>query len=190
MRSRTTAANALESVLNGMETGTRIRESLALAYWDRVVGPQAAAATEPDAVRQGVLFVRTKSSSWSQELSFLKARIITELNKTIGRPVIREIVFRAQGISKQPPEQTPEHPTPDEIAKVKLTDSEAEALDRDLKSIAEIPDARIREAALRHAVRTRKLRRWRLNHGWLECHVCGAVYSDPGPTCPLCRLHC
>src|SRR5690348_9072138 len=97
-RARGGVGEALAGLLGSLESATAVRESLALAYWERVVGPQAAAATEPESVRDGVLFVRTKSSVWSHELTFLKAHILTELNRRIGRPVIKEIIFRAQGV--------------------------------------------------------------------------------------------
>jgi predicted nucleic acid-binding Zn ribbon protein len=81
-----------------MESGTKLRESLALAYWAEVVGEQAAAASQAETIRDGILFVRTKSSVWSHELTFLKAHILAELNRRIGRPVIKDIIYRAQCI--------------------------------------------------------------------------------------------
>src|SRR5687768_3922793 len=125
MRStRTRSSNiaaALENLVGGMESSTRIRESVAMAHWDRVVGPQAAAASEADSVREGVLFVRTKSSVWSHELTFLKATIIARLNQRIGKPVIRDIIFRAQGVKKTPPAGPIPRPTDQDLAAVVLT---------------------------------------------------------------------
>src|SRR5689334_95027 len=61
-------AQVLASAIGRMESAPKIRESLALAWWPRVVGAQAAAATEVECTRDGILFVRTKSSVWSHEL--------------------------------------------------------------------------------------------------------------------------
>src|SRR5947208_1778188 len=91
-------AEVLEKTVAGIEAGPRIRESLALGYWEHVVGPLAAAATEADSVREGILFVNTKSSVWSHEMTFMKAHVMKELNRRIGRPVIKEIIFRARGV--------------------------------------------------------------------------------------------
>src|SRR5579862_9460142 len=104
---QSTVAQALESALKNMDGATKVRESLSLAYWSRVVGPQAAAASEPEIVRDGVLFVRTRSSVRSHELNLLKFHIVSELNRHIGRQVIKEIVFRAQGVEKAAPEEIP-----------------------------------------------------------------------------------
>src|SRR5438552_2577851 len=118
IRRQTTAraADALAGLLGGLESAPRVRESLALAYWERVVGPQAAAASEAESVRDGVLFVRTKSSVWSHELTFLKSRIISELNRRIGGPIIKEVIFRAQGVAKRAAGADESGPSAEELA--------------------------------------------------------------------------
>ena len=90
-----------------MESAAQVRESLAFAYWARVAGPQAAAATEVEAVRDGVLFVRTKSSVWSHELTLHKEKLLSGLNRMLGGRVITEIVYKARGVKKKPPEPEP-----------------------------------------------------------------------------------
>jgi predicted nucleic acid-binding Zn ribbon protein len=171
-----------------METGSKVRENLALGFWDKVVGPQAAAATEPESVREGVLFVRTKSSVWSHELTFLKGTIIQRLNQRIGRPVIREIIFRAQGV-KRPPAPTPlPKPTPEELAAVVLSPEDQRKLDSELRRIARIPEERIRESVRKRVVRESRLNRWRLEHGWNPCARCQAVHPLEDDLCPLCRI--
>src|SRR5579883_652280 len=67
MRGSHPLAGVLQSAITPMESAGKIRESLALAYWPRVAGAQASAATEAESVRDGILFVRTKSSVWSHE---------------------------------------------------------------------------------------------------------------------------
>ena len=180
-------ADALENLLGGMESSARVRENLALAYWDRVVGAQAAAATEAESVKEGVLFVRTKSSVWSHELTFLKSTILEKLNQRIGRPVIREIIFRAQGVKKTPPPEGPAHPTEEQIAAVVLLPGEQKALDSELRKVARLGDEEIRQAVRRRVIREFRLSRWRLENGWQACERCGSVHPLPGPLCPLCQ---
>ena len=179
---------ALESLLSGMETSPRIRENLALAYWDKIVGPQAAAATEAESVREGVLFVRTKSSVWSHELTFLKSMILAKLNQKIGKPVIREIIFRAQGVKKQPPEEPPSRPTDEDLAAVVLNPSEQRRLDAEIRRIATLRDEKIRSSVRRRILREFRLNRWRIDHGWSACARCGAIHPLPESLCPLCRI--
>lgn len=188
------AREALEGLLGSLDGGAagRVRESLAFPYWAQVVGPQAAAATEPESIRDGVLFVRTKSSVWSHELTFLKSHILAELNRRIGRPAIKEIIFRAQGLSKlaaEPPiAPAGSAPTGDELAAVVLLPDEQAALDRELARLASLPDEKLRASLARRVVRDRKLRRWRLDHGWRPCARCQAPHDTEGGLCPICRL--
>ena len=182
-------ASAIENLLGGMESSSRIRENLAMAYWDKIVGPQAAAATEPDSVREGVLFVRTKSSVWSHELTFLKAAIITRLNQRIGKPVIRDVIFRAQGVKKDLPAGRPPRPSEEDIAAIVLTVEDRKRLESEVRRIGRIPDQKIRESVRRRIIREARLLRWRMDHGWAACPRCDAVHPLPDSLCPLCRTH-
>ncbi len=181
-------ADALEGTLGRMESGPRVRESLALAYWDAVVGPQAAAASEPECVRDGVLFVRTKSSVWSHELTFLQSHIKSELNKRIGKPMIQSIVFRAKGITRSVPEDPDREPSGRELEAVALPPAEQVRLERDLAALKSIPNEMIRAAMAGRIVRERKLRHWRLSHGWRLCPSCGVAHQAPEELCPICRV--
>lgn len=189
-RGQSGVQEALEGLLGSMESATKVRESLALAYWKQVVGPQAAAASEPESVRDGVLFVRTRSSVWSHELTFLKSHIMTELNRRIGRPVIKEIVFRAQGVkrTKAPEEPPPDAPTDDELSRVQLLPEEQIALRDAVRGLVNIADEALRKSVAQRMIRDRKLRRWRLEHGWRTCEACTALHNTEETLCPICRL--
>jgi predicted nucleic acid-binding Zn ribbon protein len=180
---------ALNSVYRTLDSGALLRESLALAYWPEVVGPQAAAATEAEYVKDGILFVRTKSSVWSHELTFLKSHILVELNRRMGRPLIKEIIYRAQGVKKpDEPADSSDHPTDEDLKLVILHKEEQADIDREIESLASIKDEKIRESVRCRIVHDRRLRRWRLDHGWKECPGCRAVHNTDDPLCPICRL--
>jgi predicted nucleic acid-binding Zn ribbon protein len=182
-------SEALNGVFGTLESGTRLRESLALAYWADIVGPQAAAASEAETVRDGILVVRTKSSVWSHELTFLKAHILAELNRRLGRPLIKDVIYRAQGIKRTAePAEDSGHPTEDQLKLVVLRGDELSALNRDLDELATVSDDKLRESVRGRIIRDRRLRRWRLDHGWKECRGCQAVHKTDGTLCPICRL--
>lgn len=172
-----------------MESSTQIRESLALAYWPRVVGAQAAAATQAEAVRDGVLFVRTKSSVWSHELMLHKARLLQGLNRLLGAPVITEIIFRAQGIAPPAPPADPDNPTEEELAAVALEPHERDRLRISLESLISIKDDHARQSIARRITLEARLRHWRLEHGWKVCPRCDALHKTSYRICPLCRLN-
>lgn len=76
--------------------------------WERVVGNRIAACTAPEMFRRGVLLVRAKSPTWQNELTFLKADIITKMNAFLGQDMVKDIKvvsghFAAR--EKMPPEK-------------------------------------------------------------------------------------
>jgi predicted nucleic acid-binding Zn ribbon protein len=180
------ASAALSELIGAMESGPRILASMAVAYWPDVVGPQAAAATEAETVRDGVLFVRTRSSAWSHELSFLRETLVTRLNERIGRPVIRGIRFSARGAPapRQPAE--PVQPVGEALDRVELPPEIEQQLQREMREIAKIGDERLRSAVARAMSRGARARWWRLHNGWRECPSCGAPHRASSDLCPIC----
>lgn len=170
-----------------MEGGLRLRESVAIALWGRAVGPQAAAATVAEEIRDGVLFVRTRSSVWSHELSLHKARLLSTLNSMLGAHLVKDVVFRARGVTA-PPEQEPEFPSLQELESVELEPAEQEELDSHLDAITGMPDAKIRKSLASRLAQDAGLRHWRLEHGWRLCMRCGAAHHTEERLCALCRI--
>ena len=185
----TPVSEALASAVRGMPSSVKIFESLAFVHWPKIVGAQAAAATEPESVRDGTLIVRTKSGVWSHEMSMMKAHLITELNLHIGKPVIKEIVFRAQGIKRKKSESTVSgQPTEADLKLLRLPAAEQVFLQNELDRLDSISDDRIRNSVSQRIVRERKLRWWRLQNGWKACSRCSAAHNTDGAVCPICRL--
>jgi hypothetical protein len=66
--------------------------------WPEIVGPKLAPVTSPLKIRQDSLFVITKHSVYSQELSFLAELIKVQIFKVFPhlKPVIKKLVFQTQ----------------------------------------------------------------------------------------------
>jgi predicted nucleic acid-binding Zn ribbon protein len=171
-----------------MDSAAQIQQSLALAYWPRVVGAQAAAASEADSVRDGVLFVRTKSSVWSHELNLHKARLLLNLNRLLGGKILQDIIFRAQGVTRTEEEPEPDTPSPEELAAVILEPDEKAVLRARLQDLYTLENDRIRTTIATRLTLEAKLRHWRLERGWRVCARCTAVHKTDFPLCPICRL--
>ena len=184
-------AEALTGLYGTLESGTQLRESLALAYWAEVVGPQAAAASDADSIRDSILIVRTKSSVWSHELTLHKSHLLAELNRKLGRPVIKDIIFRAQGVKKKetPPESNDEL-TEENLKLVVLPPADQLALNQELDELVSIRDEKMRQSVAGRITRDKKLRRWRLDHGWKQCKRagCTALHDTEEEYCPICRV--
>ena len=180
----------MRNTITGLPGAVHILQSLAFVHWQEVVGEKAAAASEPEEVRDGVLIVRTKSSVWSNELSLLKTHIIEELNRKIGAKVIKNIAFKAKGLSKKNAiSEVSDDPTEEELKLTLLQEDEKMDLERDLASLDSIPIEDLRSALQDKMIHDRKLRRWRLNHGWKKCARCTAVHKTVHRLCPICRLN-
>ncbi len=63
------------------------------ARWSEFVGPTIAQNTEPVGLNRGVLYLWVRSSSWMQQLTFMKDPIQDTLNKKLGQHLIKNIRF-------------------------------------------------------------------------------------------------
>ncbi|PSB00424.1 DUF721 domain-containing protein [Merismopedia glauca] len=65
---------------------------LIIANWLDVVGAPVAKNSRPHSLNRDVLFVATSSSTWAQNLTFQRHRILTKLNPLLSAPLV-EIRF-------------------------------------------------------------------------------------------------
>ena len=83
----------LTRTLKGLKIDWRVKEETTILKWAEVVGERIAAQTKAQRVRDSILFVKVENASWRNELVFLKAKIIKELNQSVRANVIKDIVF-------------------------------------------------------------------------------------------------
>ena len=62
--------------------------------WDHLVGPSIAANAQPAVFKGKLLLVYVSSSTWLQQLQFLKADMIRKINRTFGQTLVEEIKFK------------------------------------------------------------------------------------------------
>jgi predicted nucleic acid-binding Zn ribbon protein len=62
--------------------------------WQEIVGEEEARKLHLVGFRKGVLFVGVPSPSWAQEFSYKKREIIRKINISLGKEVVKKIVFR------------------------------------------------------------------------------------------------
>ncbi len=178
----------LERAVASLPQRSRIWQQMALCYWDEVLGPQASAAAQPERVHDGVVYVRTRSSVWSQEIMLLRGKIIAELNKRLGRKVLKDLRCHVQ--------TSPTHgvwtwvpyiPAREEISAVELDPAQAETLNQALAELEAVADPAMRERIRQTLEYQTKLRVWRLRQGWRECAQCGGAFrSEEGNLCGFC----
>jgi predicted nucleic acid-binding Zn ribbon protein len=79
------------SVLRGMARGLDRAHPEIWASWPTIVGPDVARRAVPKSFSRATLVVAVESSTWLQELSYLKEQILDRLAEAVGPSVVKNI---------------------------------------------------------------------------------------------------
>lgn len=88
-----TLKKAIKNVVRESGIDKALKQESAVFLWEEVVGKTVSAVTEAKKVENGVLLIKTQSSTWRQELYLQKKQIINKINTKIGSNAIKEIRF-------------------------------------------------------------------------------------------------
>ena len=83
----------LEKSLKRLDLSARLEEYGIWPIWNETVGATIARNAQPEKIRNGTLFVKVSSSTWMQELQYMKEMISNKLNQSLGREVVKNIFF-------------------------------------------------------------------------------------------------
>jgi hypothetical protein len=122
----------LKTTLRKLGLDKRIKECTVLPFWNDAVGETIALHTRPIKVSGGRMTVLVESPSWTQELTFMKTRIIKELNSRIGKEIVKDIYFKIGNIRKLPPKEKKQDL---DLAKITLTKETRGKIMEHLKTI-------------------------------------------------------
>jgi hypothetical protein len=173
----------LDETVDALGLRDRLRAIRALLNWEEVVGKTVAAAAQPEALKEGKVFIAVKSNAWIQELRFQQQTILQRLNEYAGSPIFNELVFRVKPRSRKASrsETQPEQPP---IVEPEL---DAATIAR-LHSLTEpITDAELRARVTEYLVAYHRLAQIRRQLGWRQCVRCGCLHPGEGSECPFCR---
>ncbi len=84
----------LDTAIDSFRPASDLDMTTIWEIWDGVVGEIISENAKPGSFRDGVLIVHVSSSVWLHQLGFLKHDMITNLNHTIGKNIIKQIKFR------------------------------------------------------------------------------------------------
>ncbi len=62
--------------------------------WDDAVGKPIAMNAKPDSFKDGILIVNVSSSAWIHQLKFLEKEMVSNLNKQLDLPIVKQIRFK------------------------------------------------------------------------------------------------
>lgn len=173
----------LDETVDALGLRERLRAIRALLNWEEVVGKTVAAAAQPEALKEGKVFVAVKSNAWIQELRFQQPTILQRLNEYAGAPLFTELVFRVKPRSRKSAgsETRPEEPP---VVEPELDDATIARL----HALTEpITDADLRAKVTEYLVAYHRLTEIRRQLGWRECSMCGCLHPGDGSECPFCR---
>lgn len=84
----------INQVLRQERLDVRLDEQRALAMWPELVGPGINRYTTARSVKDGVLTFTISSAPLRNQLMLSRSSLITRINESLGREVIKEIIFR------------------------------------------------------------------------------------------------
>jgi len=70
-----------------------INEAKLIGSWEAVVGKMIANHTERIRISKGKLYIKLDSPALKNELMYARSKLLENLNQTVGKDVIKEIVF-------------------------------------------------------------------------------------------------
>jgi hypothetical protein len=161
----------LRSVLGSWQPGSAVQDdplSHLRAQWATIVGEEIAANSRPSELIRGSLLVVTRSSAWSQQLSFLSERVVEAVRDATGA-TLEGIRFRVGRIG------TRAHPGASRS-----------------RSSRKQPQPRVAAATLESAVAifredVANAQRAKAGAGWKECNRCGIrIVPQTGSFCAPC----
>lgn len=83
----------IEEVLSQKGYLGRCREYAVLQKWPAFVGPAFAAVTKCEKIENGILYVKVQTAPWRQEAVYIKDKLVIKIQKDLGCPTIKDIVF-------------------------------------------------------------------------------------------------
>jgi hypothetical protein len=142
------ALTSLRAILRSAATALGVEraahEALIAEMWAEIAGREAAAHARPAELRGTTLLVEAEPGLWVQELSARRGQFVEAINRRLGGRVVDEIRIRpGRGAVV---ELGPGGADPVEGGEPELSEHELSTIDR---TVAEIPDPELREAARR-----------------------------------------
>lgn len=143
------------------------------AAWSEIVGDDIAKHSHPAQIERGALIVATRSSAWSQQLSFLTEPILAAVRARLSHVVLDRLRFRVGKLPTRGGPRAAQRVAADAAPRRSPHGESADALEA---------LARLREG-VELAERAKRAR------GWKECVGCTALIApDAGPLCPACAI--
>jgi predicted nucleic acid-binding Zn ribbon protein len=88
-----TLGEAIEHMIDAYQLRSRFNETAIIAKWEELAGMAIANRTSKINVKNQVLYIQISDAAMRHELFMAKTKFIEMINREIGSPVIKEIIF-------------------------------------------------------------------------------------------------
>ncbi len=91
-------SDILRNLIDSLVSGPRADLISIEQVWNGVLGEETAMNTSPESLKQGLLVVNVSAPAWIQHLRFLKQNIIDDINRAVGKTLVKDIKFKVGAI--------------------------------------------------------------------------------------------
>lgn len=84
----------LRNLLKAQHLDAKLDEIKLIKLWPQMMGPTIAEYTQQIYLKNGTLYISLTSAVLRNELLMYREMLIKRLNKEIGSPLVKEIIFR------------------------------------------------------------------------------------------------
>ena len=87
-------AKLIDEVIESKGWQNKLDETKVPQIWDEIVGEKLSKVIKVINVENGIIYVKTDSSTWNTEIRLRAEQIIEKVNSKIGKEIINEIKLR------------------------------------------------------------------------------------------------
>ena len=87
-------AVALDKFVRQVGITKKMKQFSVITSWAEIVGEQIARVTEAERIDNGILFIKTATAPWRNELTLRRMEILEKINAAAGSKIVKEIRFR------------------------------------------------------------------------------------------------
>lgn len=173
---------ALKNMIKQMGIQKQINQKMACLVWNDIVGAEIRANTCPVYVRSGILFVTVKSSSWANQLTFLKRDLVQKINQNLKGKIIRDIRFQVGFVGRNKPAVF--HKQVERVELCKLDDNDYK---RVIEISKDIEDHELQYRLRELLARDIGYRKAKAKKGFKKCAICGVYIDEHDDVCYICK---
>lgn len=166
--------------------------------WNVVVGPKISLKAHPFKLENGILKVIVSSSTWTQQLEFMKEQIIREYMELTGEELVKDIKFytgrkipchdfsnEAKGDQLDLDFKKDSWPDTFQINRITLPKETVNLIN---SQVEHIHDDKLKKQIYSLIETDLKAKIWKKQMGWKNCPSCHGLMAPDDEICMICEI--